>query len=1397
MYRIPGLSIRKILSSFLALAFVLTSVVPSSYAGLLFDLPVPGTMVPASAVYSPVLLKGITVYPDDPFRFDFIVDSGNFRGLVRPEAEKLVRYFLASMTVPSKDLWVNLSPVEKDRIIPDALIRTELGQGLLAQDYMLKQVASTLMYPEADLGKEFWARVYAQAQEKYGITDIPTDTFNKVWITPDTATIYEKGHMVYVVNARLKVMLESDYLVRHRTDLAKSPESLATREVMREIILPAMEKEVNTGKNFAPLRQIYFSLILAKWYKQKIKDSLLSRKYIDQNKVQGIDLSDPEAKQEIYDRYMQAYKKGVYNYVKEAPDPVTQEVVPRKYFSGGFQDKALTFSRTDSAEEIASSVEGKDAVLRVRIDGVPRTPVDNAVSRDDVIQSVVDSIQENFSRDIDLDLDPLAIKALGRTYHNDLRELVLQGDEDAVGFITDQAVHPSMADKMRLVNDLERSNLSEDEVRVLVSRLAGMKLKVKILLPAEPQWSGARPEFETPLGETIIARYVRALNPQGSLDQRLVKAVAAFPLEDQQRIKVELRSVRWNDERVLYVVEFFQKKNMKDPEFTNAFELLVKLYHEHNDLIPTTLKLLEAYRKFQEDQLKEIKADAERMVRMDERSVGKISGKYAMPPDEFKKAIALADYLIEVLAWEKSLSFKAIKALDGRIIQTRDGHEFEIEFSTDYNQWLQAKERDVNNQTEEFNDRTVIKVGLEFDDVEDEQAGMGWWVLFLKDPVTQERVSKVYVQGEVGDNGNVYIKDNDLTAFNDPQLETEILDAVVGKIDKVLEERHGSEAVIRSSFEAFQKAMDGKMFSWDVGDNESINVRIKYSAHYGKFFIMLDEKDNPRLLSSDQWRSFREDPRDPGSTIPGALGQMMIYVAPVLENKIPDGRSLLEHMSVVVKEIQPNVQVLQMIGGNFLQGGNSASLNEWPKRALELVVRTAGETGFKDIYGYTQREIQKTYDREGKYLRARNLRVFYQIPYTVEGAKWVKRSGFARDEVLGTRDFYRRIDIRKYEEHLNKADRSLLERVQASDESLKEEDYQRLNEVLFYIVYPAASFNSERAVYVSDPLVSHEVSWIVTAKADQNPWVEKELWHRTIDSAELSQVHVLANGTKVLFSGSSAEIKSAIGAGAPFKVNEDGEFSAASINENGMYVFKTSLESVEEKLGAQAFEDVFRQAEENPKRIFTIVDWGVGKGLALKALEQRAMDRGLDNIRFVGFGNIYFPEWGQGASKITWILDDGKNFKKYFLNNDDKIDFMFSKIGLYHMKGLDRRDGVTGIQKHIDYMRDISDAMKPEGRIVYDYNMLGLGLKDLDGMGAVYAVDEYSLRKWVITLVKKPDLGGIDMKDIVISSADKSQTIQFDASMIEAMANKPVDGFVPVIISLTPVDDILPLLGLR
>lgn len=350
----PYSYLRKILSTTVLTAFLFSSIQPPVYAQSVAMpwMPKAGTMVALSTAYTPANLKGLVIHPDNALRFDFLIHRGQDVLSAQEKTDeynKLIKYFLASLAVPDEHQWVNLSPYEKDRMIKEDFGRTEMGRDLLAQDYILKQMTASLIYPESALGQKFWEKVYAQAQEQFGTTEVPMNTFNKVWIVPDEAQIYEKGNTVYIVSQHLKVMLEQDYLSLSKHAGISNVEAARQQDtntlgsqIVREIVLPALEKEVNEGKNFAMLRQIYSGMILSAWYKNALKESLLGKIYADRSRVKGVEQPDTKANQEIYQQYVKAFKKGVFNYIKEDVDRLTNQSIPRKYFSGGMQKGDFT-----------------------------------------------------------------------------------------------------------------------------------------------------------------------------------------------------------------------------------------------------------------------------------------------------------------------------------------------------------------------------------------------------------------------------------------------------------------------------------------------------------------------------------------------------------------------------------------------------------------------------------------------------------------------------------------------------------------------------------------------------------------------------------------------------------------------------------------------------------------------------------------------------------------------------------------------------------------------------------------------------------------------------------------------------------------------------------------------
>ncbi len=436
---------KKILTTCVLFIFLMSSVATSQSLPLQgsVNLPEAGAKLSLTSAFMPVTIKGMTVYPDNPFQFDFIVDPGDgdndvetgFKTVstdevIAKESEKIIKYFLASLTIPEENLWVNLSPYEKNRIANEEFGQTEMGRDMLAQDYLLKQLTASLTDPNDELGKRFWDKLYKQAFEEYGATDIPMDALNKVWIVPDKAVVFEKGQSVFVVESRLKVMMAQDYEamanqkaisesrapardvamdvgvgLRAYPILSGHPQGDAPTKIFQDIILPSIEKEVNQGKTFATLRQMYHAMILASWYKDNLKRSLLNQVYADKNMVEGVDIDDKDEKQRIYNKYLEAFKKGAYNYIKEDFDHVSKQVIPRKYFSGGVDGAMLSSLREDkkdvaalSGVQVSSLPGGDEQVVTFEARHIPYKDPAMFVNKKRIDKRINGIVERSFSK---------------------------------------------------------------------------------------------------------------------------------------------------------------------------------------------------------------------------------------------------------------------------------------------------------------------------------------------------------------------------------------------------------------------------------------------------------------------------------------------------------------------------------------------------------------------------------------------------------------------------------------------------------------------------------------------------------------------------------------------------------------------------------------------------------------------------------------------------------------------------------------------------------------------------------------------------------------------------------------------------------------------------------------
>ncbi|MGE5308669.1 MAG: hypothetical protein ACM3OC_06270 [Deltaproteobacteria bacterium] len=291
--------------------------------------------------YRPVHLRSL-MYDRSQNDFGLLLDKGDARNISIPEARetagKLMEYFRIGLALPDSTFWVNLRPDSKDNIIDPELEKTDAGKVMLAADLQLKKDMALSTSPSSPEGRKYWDRLYAKAETLYGSRHADIPTLTRPWIVPGEIIVREAADSVYVYKAVLQVKLEQDYLKGSAQFSFSDPRMKELNEyssqLIRELILPSLIRKVNSSKAYAELRQVYYSLVLAQWFKKHFRGT--SARYaagIDTRALSGLISASRWSKDTYYDAYRRSFSDGEY----DSRENVTRAdgMAVRNYVSGG------------------------------------------------------------------------------------------------------------------------------------------------------------------------------------------------------------------------------------------------------------------------------------------------------------------------------------------------------------------------------------------------------------------------------------------------------------------------------------------------------------------------------------------------------------------------------------------------------------------------------------------------------------------------------------------------------------------------------------------------------------------------------------------------------------------------------------------------------------------------------------------------------------------------------------------------------------------------------------------------------------------------------------------------------------------------------------------------------
>ena len=283
------------------------------------------------AVPEPVRLRSVRYDPVADYVKFFPDDPGG-------KNESLLDYFRTGLVIPDKCFFVNLRPDAADRMIDPLLAKTDAGRIMLEADLQLKKDTAGYTSPATPAGKEYWEKMYKKAEEIFGTPDVTIPTLTRPWIVPGEILLRETRGSVRIYKARLKVMLESDYLkdspVYKFSDQRQKKLNEYSSSLIRELIIPRLTREINGSAKYAALRQVFYSLILAQWYKKRFRGT--PGKYpsmIDSALMAGLESAVSWSPEGYFKAYQKSFTDGEYN-LKENVRTSSGES-RRSYFSGG------------------------------------------------------------------------------------------------------------------------------------------------------------------------------------------------------------------------------------------------------------------------------------------------------------------------------------------------------------------------------------------------------------------------------------------------------------------------------------------------------------------------------------------------------------------------------------------------------------------------------------------------------------------------------------------------------------------------------------------------------------------------------------------------------------------------------------------------------------------------------------------------------------------------------------------------------------------------------------------------------------------------------------------------------------------------------------------------------
>lgn len=218
----------------------------------------------------------------------------------------------AWLELPASSFWVNLNPDQPDKIIDPQLGRTDAGRVLLQSDLQMKKTVAKLLDPATPLGTQFWNQLQSKDE------NLPCMQWRN-WIVPAPASVRENGGELFILDAPLQVKSAPASFSTPVGGLPcpSQPEAITkhNQQVIEQLILPEVEKAVNTAPEYEDLRRVYLARVTAEWLKQfsAVKPNAYTP-LIGKGDISRWPARTPWNPRDVFDKMLKSLRDGEFTY---------------------------------------------------------------------------------------------------------------------------------------------------------------------------------------------------------------------------------------------------------------------------------------------------------------------------------------------------------------------------------------------------------------------------------------------------------------------------------------------------------------------------------------------------------------------------------------------------------------------------------------------------------------------------------------------------------------------------------------------------------------------------------------------------------------------------------------------------------------------------------------------------------------------------------------------------------------------------------------------------------------------------------------------------------------------------------------------------------------------------